>query len=261
MLAEQREEVHVIDGEAPASATAPPSAWRLLGIEPGVQEAPYADVARPGVQQLFRHEPRRLLDMGCASGAVGAGLKQSIRGLWVWGCELNEQAAKMAATRLDRVTTLPRAQWSEDDLARVRSLDTVLLLDVLEHMYNPWGELEFLASRLPADAQVIVSMPNIRHISILEALARGAFPYAPTGILDITHIRFFTPAGMEQMFNETGFEIEQTWILTVSQTAKIERFPAQVAVGKLALTVDSEQEWDQLNAVQFGFRLRPRPRG
>jgi 2-polyprenyl-3-methyl-5-hydroxy-6-metoxy-1,4-benzoquinol methylase len=173
---------------------------------------------------------------------------------------LNEQAAKIAASRLDHVSTLPRAQWSQDELARVRSLDTVLLLDVLEHMYNPWGELEFLAKHLPADAQVIVSIPNIRHVSILESLARGAFPYAPTGILDITHIRFFTPAGMEQMFNETGFEVEQTWILTMSQTTKIERFPAQVSAGKLTLTVESEQEWDQLNAVQFGFRLRPKPR-
>ena len=239
---------------APATPQGPP-AWRLLGAETGVQALEYGDIARPGVQRLFSRPPRRLLDIGCASGAVGAGLKQSIEGLWVWGCELNPQAAEVAAARLDHVTKVPRAQWSAADIALVGSVDTVLLLDVLEHMYNPWAELDFLAAHLPPDAQLIVSLPNVGHISILEALSLGKFPYAATGILDVTHVRFFTRTEMRAMFLQTGFRIEAEWILSASPNVEIDDFPAQVAAGNLVLSVDSAQDWERLNAVQFGFRL------
>lgn len=240
----------------PAAASAPPPAWRLLGSETGVQELQYGDIARPGVQRLFGRPPRRLLDIGCASGAVGAGLKQSIPGLWVWGCELNQEAAQAAAARLDHVTAVPRAQWSPEDEALVGTIDTVLLLDVLEHMYNPWAELEFLANRLPPDAQVIVSLPNIGHISIMQGLSEGVFPYQAMGILDVTHVRFFTFAEMKAMFEQTGFQVDATWILSSSPNVRIEQFPAQVAAGKLVLRVENADEWGRLNAIQFGFRLR-----
>src|SRR5438132_10724768 len=127
-----------------APAVDEPPAWRLLAGQTGVQALEYADVARPALHRFFGHAPRRLLDIGCAAGAVGAGLKQDIPGLWVWGCELNEHAAAIAAGRLDHITTSARADWGAADLDLLKSVDTVLLLDVLEHMYNPWAELEFL---------------------------------------------------------------------------------------------------------------------
>jgi 2-polyprenyl-3-methyl-5-hydroxy-6-metoxy-1,4-benzoquinol methylase len=245
---------------APNPAGSSQPAWRLLGTETGVQDLEYGDIARPGVQKLFKRQPRRLLDIGCASGAVGAGLKQSHAGLWVWGCELNPQAARAAAGRLDHVTSVPRAQWSASDLELVKTVDTVLLLDVLEHMYNPWAELEFLAQNLPDAAQVIVSLPNVGHITVLGALSQGYFDYQPTGILDVTHVRFFTFAEMQAMFDQTGFQVDDTWVLSRSPNVEIREFPAQVAIGKLEVTVDSADEWERLNAIQFGFRLSKKGR-
>jgi 2-polyprenyl-3-methyl-5-hydroxy-6-metoxy-1,4-benzoquinol methylase len=248
------------DARAPEPGNAaPPPAWRLLDAQTGVQAIDYGEHARPGVQALFGHQPRRLLDIGCATGAVGAGLKGAIPGLWVWGCELNEQAAAVAARRLDHVSTAPRERWSADDLARIGSIDTVLLLDVLEHMYNPWAELEFLARHLPPGAQVVVSLPNVGHFAVLEQLARGAFPYSPQGILDVTHVRFFTYAGMLEMFDQTGFEVESASALSRSPATPIAQFPARVVAGKLALEVDTADDWERLQTIQYGFRLRPRP--
>lgn len=238
------------EGEQPA--------WKLLGDQPGVQDMSYGDIARPGVQHLFARPPRRLLDIGCASGAVAAGLKEADPALWAWGCELNADAAAIAADRLDHVTQVPREQWSAEDVALVGTVDTVLLLDVLEHMYNPWAELEFLSRHLPADAQVIVSMPNIGHLSVLESLADGAFPYAAMGILDVTHVRFFTLAEMQAMFKQAGFAIEDTWVLTSTAGQETVQFPTHVESGKLRLQVDGMEQWQQLHAIQFGFRLRPR---
>ena len=248
-----------LPGEEPASGeTAMPApAWHLLGRQAGVQELDYGDIARPGLQKLFARTPRRLLDIGCASGAVGAGLKKAKPGLWVWGCELNERAAQVAAGRLDRVTTRPRTEWTPEEVALLRDVDTVLLLDVLEHMVNPWDELAFLARHLPPQAQLIVSLPNVGHLSVLQELATGMFRYQPTGILDVTHLRFFTFTGMQSMFAETGFRVDATWVLSSTPDKGPARFPAQVAAGKVQVTVENEEEWKRLNAIQFGFRLRP----
>lgn len=237
-----------------------PPAWRLLGSQTGVQDMSYGDMARPIVRHLFAHTPRRLLDIGCASGAVAGGLKESDPALWAWGCELNAQAADVAASRLDHVTRTAREAWSAEDVARVGTVDTVLLLDVLEHMYNPWAELEFLRQNLPADAQVIVSLPNVGHVSVLECMAEGYFPYSALGILDVTHVRFFTLNEMRAMFEQTGFDIEDTWVLTTTAGEATPEFPVQVDTGKLQLRVDSLEEWQQIHAIQFGFRLRPAAR-
>jgi len=247
------------DRAAPASASDEPPAWRLLEAQAGVQDLDYGDHARPGIQHLFGHQPRRILDIGCASGAVGAGLKASNPGLWVWGCELNERAARVAATRLDHVTPVARAQWPEADRALLKSVDTVLLLDVLEHMYNPWAELEFLSHHLPDDAQVIVSLPHLGHLSVMTQLAKGSFDYRPTGILDVTHIRFFTLPGMHEMFEQTGFAVDEQWVLSGSRNIAIESFPMQVQAGRLKLTVESAEEWERLNVIQYGFRLSKKP--
>ena len=244
----------------PAPAGEPP-AWRLLDAQTGVQDLSYGEHARPGVKELFRHSPRRVLDIGCATGAVAADLKRSVPGLWAWGCELNAQAAQVAAGRLDHVSTVPREQWSAADLALVETVDTVLLLDVLEHMYNPWAELAFLAQRLPRDAQVVVSLPNVGHLSVLQNLADGAFPYQALGILDVTHVRFFTYDGMQAMFEETGFEVEAVKVLARSPATAVRSFPIRLALRKMTLDVDSEEEWERLHAIQFGFRLRPRKDG
>jgi diaminopimelate decarboxylase len=74
-------------------------------------------------------------------------------------------------------------------------------------------------------------------------------------------VRFFTFMEMLAMFDQTGFRVEETWILSRSPNVQIERFPAQVEAGKLLVNVDSAEEWERLNAVQFGFRLGCKTRG
>lgn len=248
-----------VASSAPAPAPAPDHVWNLLDPETGVQASDYPDNPRTDIHALFGHPPRRVLDVGCAAGAVGLGIKQAFPGAWVWGCELNHKAAQLAKGRLDHVSEVPREQWTAGDLALVNQLDTVLLLDVLEHMYNPWAELKFLRERLPPGAQVVVSLPNAGHLSVLAGLSAGLFRYEPAGILDVTHIRFFTLQEMRAMFEQTGFRIEHETVLSSSPVQRPPSFPASVASGKLTLRVDTEQEWQGLMAVQFGFRLAAAP--
>ena len=99
------------------------------------------------------------------------------------------------------------------DLARElpgETISTVLLLDVLEHLYDPWrAMLQRIRGWLTAGTRVIASVPNIRNLATLSDIAGGRFEYEPNGVLDITHVRFFTRSTLRDLFEQTGFDVRK----------------------------------------------------
>jgi 2-polyprenyl-3-methyl-5-hydroxy-6-metoxy-1,4-benzoquinol methylase len=240
----------------PTTRYTPP--WH--GLEgTGVQEFKYAEVTRTDLHTLFDAPPRRVLDIGCGAGAVGLGIKKAFPGTHVWGCELDARAAEIARGRLDRVSTDPTAEWNEAALAALGMVDTVMLLDVLEHMYNPWAEMQRLARHLADDAQVIISLPNVGHMSLLRDLANGYWHYKPYGLLDITHLRFFTEYEMTRLIYQTGFRVEKKMYMATGKPQAIERFPINLDLGEVRLKVRDQAHWLSLHALQIGFRARKAP--
>jgi len=152
-----------------------------------------------------------VLDVGCFCGAVGAWLKDKYSKVRVVGIEPYEKAASEARTKLDAVLhgTLEQVNLSDAGIGP-GSVDVIVLADVLEHMYDPWQAMVMLRPLLKPGGIVLASIPNIRNLTILEQLAQGDFAYAESGLLDITHIRFFTWRGVQRLFDETGYRIEET---------------------------------------------------
>lgn len=144
------------------------------------------------------------LDIGCAGGRLGrqlldAGLIERCDGI-----EPHPEAATQAAAQLDRVWNAPfeagleQAPWSDYDL--------VIMADVLEHLVDPWRALAELQRRVRAGARLLLSVPNVRHYSVvLPLLFRGRFDYADAGILDRTHLHFFTRANLLEAVNRAGW--------------------------------------------------------
>ena len=168
------------------------------------------DYAPVGLLELIRTPPKTVLDVGCFCGATGAWLKAKYPGCRVVGVEPVEQAAREARAKLDVVL---HAKLEDANLASAGiaggTVDAIVLADVLEHMFDPWQALNFLRPLLKPGGVVLASIPNIRNIALLETLCRGDFPYAESGLLDITHIRFFTGASIRRMMEETGYRIEE----------------------------------------------------
>jgi GT2 family glycosyltransferase/2-polyprenyl-3-methyl-5-hydroxy-6-metoxy-1,4-benzoquinol methylase len=236
--------------------------WQSLGGTTGERESHefYPDVPRKEVVAQFGRPPRRVLEIGCATGATAMYLKSLYPDVWVAGIELSEAAASVARGRMDLVI---REKFEEADLESRGigrgSIDTVILADVLEHMYDPWGVLVRLKSYLTPDAQVIASIPNARNLWLLNELANGRFPYAPVGLLDITHIRFFTRAEIEKLFLETGYAIE-SWARTADGRLMHLQLPpgaTSVSTEKITLKDVSAEEFEDLKCLQFVVRARP----
>ncbi|HTY98209.1 MAG TPA: class I SAM-dependent methyltransferase, partial [Rhodocyclaceae bacterium] len=167
--------------------------WQsLLDVE-HAETSQYHNWARTQLFELFTHPPRRVLDIGCGAGATGEALKHAYGGAEVWGVEINGASAAIARGRIDHVLDGKFEDVDLDGAGIVPgSLDTVIVADVLEHMYDPWSVLVRLKPYLSPDAQVIASIPNVRNLVVMEELAKGNWRYEPWGLLDITHIRFFT---------------------------------------------------------------------
>lgn len=217
----------------------------------------YHEGARGDLAAMFTNRPRLVLDIGCAAGGTGRVVKQLHPDAQVWGIETNRSAAEVAATRLDKVLV---GKFEEFDLElegiAKGSLDGVIVADVLEHMYNPWKVMESLRPLLSPQAQVIASIPNVRNLALMKDLANGHWRYEALGLLDITHIRFFTYKEVERFFRETGYRITRTTYGIDSRLKDVfeqhrDHCPATIDTGKMVLRDVSSEELYELCSLQF----------
>jgi 2-polyprenyl-3-methyl-5-hydroxy-6-metoxy-1,4-benzoquinol methylase len=166
----------------------------------------YFKCERGEMLHLVPESVRKALDVGCGTGAFGRLLKER-KPVEVWGIELNGEVAEEAASHLDRVLV---GSFPSSIELPVEYFDCIIFNDVLEHMIDPWAALGAAKRYLTKQGWVIASIPNIRYLPILyRLLVRGEWKYTPTGVLDKTHLRFFTKKSMIEMFNDAGYEILQ----------------------------------------------------
>src|SRR3954447_14417450 len=158
--------------------------------------------SRPEVRALVPASARRVLDIGCSAGALGAALKE--RGpVEVVGIELDSSLAREAEGRLDRVVV---GDASELD-AGLGRFDCVVAADVLEHLADPWSALRRAVELVEPGGTVVVSLPNVRFFETFWQLGvRGVWPRRPQGIFDRTHLRWFTLHDAHELLEQAGLE-------------------------------------------------------
>lgn len=147
---------------------------------------------------------RTILDVGCGEGSFGAVLKEKL-GAEVWGIELLPVEGEVAKTRLDTVLVgeVELLLSSVPD----NKFDCIVCNDVLEHLVDPYSVITAFKSKLTKDGVIVFSLPNVRYFSNLkELLVDKDWQYKDEGILDRTHLRFFTKKSIERMFTEFGYE-------------------------------------------------------
>lgn len=147
----------------------------------------------------------RLLDIGCAEGAFALMLKRECGYTETWGMEFDDKAAEVASTRLDRVI-------HGDVVKTLKDLpdgyfDLICMNDVLEHLIWPEELLKHLRAKLSPNARIFCSIPNIRQFRVLwNLLQHQDFEYTESGILDRTHLRFFTRRTFLSVLDRAGYE-------------------------------------------------------
>ena len=149
----------------------------------------------------------KVLDVGCGCGATGQYLKNHLEVKEVVGIEMNPEMAQQAQTILDQVII---GDVQKIDLPYGQNyFDCIICADVLEHLYDPWSVLIKLKNHLSDAGYLLLSVPNVQHWSMIARLLSGRWDYRDEGILDCTHIRFFTQKSLQGLLQRAGFQIEK----------------------------------------------------
>jgi len=161
---------------------------------------------RPEMLKYIPDNAIRILEVGCGEGTFCAAMKRNDRE--IWGIEMNKEAALKAGNECYKV--LHGDFDSVFAQLPTHYFDCVVFNDVLEHLIAPWDTIQQVKLLLNSDGVLVSSIPNFRSFSnlITEILWLRDFRYKPEGgILDDTHLRFFTSKSICRMHQEQGYEI------------------------------------------------------
>lgn len=150
---------------------------------------------------------KNILELGCGEGVFGSYLRENL-GAKVTGIEIESKFAIKAKKNLDKVY-IGDAESIIKKLP-AKSFDVIVANDVLEHMVDPYLVLKEAKRILKKDGIIVSSIPNMRNFHVLYHLVRhGQWEYVESGILDRTHLRFFTQKSIRNMYERLGYEVVQ----------------------------------------------------
>lgn len=193
------------------------------------------DYKKPGVS---------ILDIGCACGANFVAIKNNNQSVALYGLELCEPAAKVAGN-FANVQVTDFEKFENDDFNS--KFDYVIMGDVLEHLFYTDKALQKVWHWLKPGGRLVVSVPNVAHISVILAVLQGQWNYAESGILDNTHVRFFTRRTILACLEKNGFAVKEQYMTCINYASDT----SEVHFMKQLLHLPGlKVEKDDLNAYQ-----------
>ena len=166
----------------------------------------FSGIRRDYVDLLPSNPSARILEVGCGSGSTGAAALAEGKCGEFYGVELCERAAEEAAKRLTNVIA--------GDVEKIElpwpqaSFDALILSEVLEHLIDPWSVLKRLRPLMKPGSVVLASSPNVSHYCIVKMLLHDRWDLEDRGVMDRTHLRWFTMNTYREMFESAGFRLE-----------------------------------------------------
>jgi SAM-dependent methyltransferase len=218
----------------------------------------YFSRINPDLLRLMPPGAQTVLEVGCGAGALAEAYRRINPRVRYFGVEKSREAAEASrlSGRLDQVicgdievTELTELGLSESS----PTIDCLVFGDVLEHLVDPWATLARLTRLVRTEGQILACIPNVQHYSVLLNLLRGRWEYQDDGLLDRTHLRFFTLQGIQDLFAQAGlkvFDVQPRWW----PDAGFDQFQKLVAPLLSPLAIDTASFAVQSRAVQYIVR-------
>ena len=213
--------------------------------------AEYGDNPRTELIDLIKVAPEQIFEIGCGSGATGMAIKQKFPNVKYIGMDSSKEAAEIAQTRLDKVIVSDIDKVPLDYFGLEKEcFDLIICADILEHLYDPWKMLNDLRGYLTSDGKILASIPNIQYINQITNLLHGNWKYENYGLLDATHIRFFTLNEIVIMFNGSGYDITHCSGAT-NPSMSSDTWPKDFDFGKFVLKNVTREEAFKFSVLQY----------
>lgn len=165
--------------------------------------------------KMIQHDSKaniNILEIGCDCGATLLEIKNLFPNANVYGSEINANAVRIAS----HFATVTVNNIEDYNLPYPPNMfDYIIFGDVLEHLHDPYKTIEYCKSLLNDTGHIIASIPNLMHYSVMKDLLKGNFTYTETGLLDKTHIHFFTYNEIIRMFEKCGYNMKEIVCITI----------------------------------------------
>mgnify|MGYP006142908667 CR=1 FL=1 len=207
-----------------------------------MEQTPMHERHNPDLLKLIPIQSKKIIEVGCSSGALAREFKKISSDCYWVGIEIDSMYAEMAKRHCDESIVLnienaPESFWQE-----TKNADCWLFGDTLEHLKDPWAIIKLIRANISKIGTVVACIPNAQHWSLQAKLSAGDFRYEVSGLLDRTHLRWFTRQTIIEMFEQSGFQIEaaiprifnepnrEVFLPIIEQMAKAAGVDPQIAV-------------------------------
>jgi SAM-dependent methyltransferase len=228
----------------------------LTAEKPPMKQTPAHSVVNRDLLGLMPAGARRVVEVGCMHGALAREYRAANPGVHYTGIDIDPEYAQVAQTACDVALAGDIERFDAAAFASLFPSDCWVFGDCLEHLRDPWRILRQIRQGIDSDGCLLTCIPNAQHWSVQMRLATGLFRYEDSGLLDRTHIRWFTRTTMIEMFAQAGWRIESGLSRRLPQQP-----PAALMDGIRAIAAaagaDAEQAVEDASVFQYLFKLRP----
>jgi len=173
-----------------------------------MKQTPAHDFHNPDLLNLIPETSWKIIEVGCSSGALAKAFKQKNSNCQYIGIEIDSDYIELAKRYCDECLNLDIENVDDAFYLNNSDCDCWVFGDTLEHLRDPWKVLKKIRENIQLNGKVVACIPNAQHWSLKVKLSIGDFRYEDQGLLDKTHLRWFTRQTIIEMFEQVGFKIE-----------------------------------------------------
>ena len=221
-----------------------------------MKQTPAHDRHNPDILRFMPKNLKRVVEVGCSRGALARAYTAENSGCDYIGIEIDPEYAESARASCRSVICGDVETMSDSTFLSLFPSDCWIFGDSLEHLRDPWTLLSRMRGHLQTDARVIACIPNAQHWSVQARLNCGAFRYEDQGLLDRTHLRWFTRITIIELFQSTGYQIVEGYSRIADEPARQSVIPSIRAMAAATGTDPQVAEIDSL-AMQYVVKAAP----
>lgn len=221
-----------------------------------MQQTPMHEQHNPDLLRMIPQTARRVIEVGCSSGALAREFRLRVPDVHWVGVDIDPAFTQAATRHCDRVLTLDIDGCDDAFFAEHADRDCWIFGDTLEHLKNPWAVLSGIRRVIPPTGHVVACIPNAQHWSLIARLALGDFTYQDSGLMDRTHLRWFTRTTILKLFQDQGFQVTQGFPRVFQEKDRARVLPHLLALSA-ALGADPRQVERDASALQYVIQAVP----
>lgn len=221
-----------------------------------MEQTPIHDNYNPDLLAMMPTNAKRVVEVGCSSGALARAYKNLNPSCHYTGIDVVPEYSEVARQYCDVASCFDIENADESTFESLSKADCWIFGDSLEHLKDPWALLSRIRTTIPDEGSIVACIPNAQHWSVQAKLSCGRFVYEDSGLLDRTHLRWFTRVTLIDMFVTTGYEIV-SGIPRVFKESEHGRVLEAIKAMAAAVGADPEQAVADAAPLQYVVRAIP----